>query len=76
MIREFHLEDLEEISIHRQQSNGGATTRIVIRDDFTASLAIVIPDGEILDALAQQLMLASLIAKDFDIGEQLLDVDF
>lgn len=39
-------------------------------------LVIVIPDGEILDTLAQKLMLLSLATKDLYTKEEFHDLDY
>lgn len=64
------------IQVYRPQSVTSDTTRIVLRDGFGSTLVIVIPDGEIIDTLSQQLILSNLLTKDLDIAAQLQDVEF
>lgn len=75
MIREIHIEDIGEIEVYRPNGPGSNTTRIVLTDCYT-SLVIVIPDGDILEAVAHWLMLASLDATDSCTGEPLFCSEF
>ena len=68
MVREIHIEDIGGIEVYRPNGPDSNTTRIVL-NDCCASLAIVIPDGDILDEIAHRIMLASLEAMDSDTGE-------
>ncbi len=75
MIREIHIEDIGEVEVYRPNGPGSNTTRIVLTDCYT-SLVIVIPDGDILEAVAHWMMLASLDAADPDTGELLSCSEF
>lgn len=72
MIHEFHIEDLSEIQIQKHP----AITKIVFRDCYTTTLVLVIPDGDILDALAHEIMMASLTAMDPKVGDPCHDIEF
>lgn len=68
---EFHVDDLNEIKVYKHAT----TTKIVLQDCYTTPLVIVIPNGDILDAFAHQIMMASLDAMDLAEGYLCQDIE-
>ncbi len=72
MIHEIHIEDLNEIQVDKRAT----TTKIMLGNCCATALVIVIPDGDILDALAHYIMMASLTAMDLEEGYLSHDIEF
>ncbi len=68
MIHELHIEDPSDFKVTRSKIDGSYTTKIHFQSCCAKTLIIVIPDGDILDELADRIMRASHEMHDIENG--------
>ncbi len=61
MIREIRIENEGEIEVYRP--NDAPCTHIILMDESGYTITLVLPDGDVLETVAEQLMVYSLLAK-------------